>query len=342
MASLAEIRAKLLAQENNSSSSSSSGGGDNGIFPFWNLEENKSATVRFLNDGDTTNDFFWKERQMIRLDFPGIKGQADSRRVTVNVPCMEMWEPTGSCPVLAEVRPWFKDPSLEDMGRKYWKKRSYIFQGFVVNSELQEDATPDNPIRRFIMGPQIFNIIKQALMDPDFPALPTDMEEGTDFKIHKTTKGQYADYSTSNWARRERSLDENERAAIDTHGLFNLNDFMPAKPTAEGLDAIRRMFEASVDGQLYDPEEFGQFYRPPGVSAPAGGASAASPSVAPSPAPLPASQQLRVEESVVQDTGWQDPAPAAEPTPAPAPAASEEPKASAQDILAAIRARKEG
>ena len=122
MATLAEIRAKLLAQENTGGSRTA--GGDNAIFPFWNLAENTSATVRFLNDGDTTNDFFWRERQMIRLDFAGVKGQADGKRVTVNVPCMEMWEPAGSCPVLNEVRAWFKDPSLEDMGRKYWKKRS--------------------------------------------------------------------------------------------------------------------------------------------------------------------------------------------------------------------------
>ena len=333
--SLAEIRAKLQAQENKGPSSS--GGGDNAIFPFWNLAENTSATVRFLNDGDTTNDFFWKERQMIRLDFPGIKGQADSRRVTVNVPCMEMWEPAGSCPVLAEVRPWFKDPSLEDMGRKYWKKRSYIFQGFVVQSDLQEEQTPENPVRRFIMGPQIFNIIKQALMDPDFPAMPTDVEEGTDFKIHKTTKGQYADYSTSNWARRERSLDQNERSAIDTHGLHNLNDFMPSRPSAEQVDAIRRMFEASVDGQLYDPEEFGQFYRPPGMAAPANSAPASAPATAPTPAPQP------VAEATPAPAPAPEPAPAPAPQPAPVaeatPAEPGETK-SAQDILAAIRARK--
>ena len=331
MASLAEIRAKLLAQENTGSSGSRSGG-DNAIFPFWNLAENTSATVRFLADGDVTNDFFWKERQMIRLDFPGIKGQADSRRVTVNVPCMEMWEPAGSCPVLAEVRPWFKDPSLEDMGRKYWKKRSYIFQGFVVNSDLQEDSQPENPIRRFIMGPQIFNIIKQALMDPDFPAMPTDAEEGTDFKIHKTTKGQYADYSTSNWARRERSLDENERNAIETHGLHNLNDFMPARPSAEQLDAIRRMFEASVDGQLYDPEEFGQFYRPAGMQAPA---QTSAPAPQPAPAPVAETPAPEAAPAPVVET----PAPA--PAPEPAMAGGDDgDKPSAQDILAKIRARK--
>ena len=36
--------------------------------------------------------------------------------------------------------------------------------------------------------------------------LPTDYVAGTDFRLSKTTKGQYADYSTSKWARKESAL----------------------------------------------------------------------------------------------------------------------------------------
>ena len=143
MASLAEIRAKLASMENNKSSSQSSTGGDNAIYPHWNIDEGTSAVLRFLPDADTDNTFFWQERQMIRLSFPGVKG-GDSKPVTVQVPCAEMYGDT--CPVLTEVRPWFKDAGLEDMGRKYWKKRSYIFQGYVTENPLNE-TTPENPIR---------------------------------------------------------------------------------------------------------------------------------------------------------------------------------------------------
>ena len=89
MASLAEIRAKLLAQESNSSGKRSAGGGDNAIFPHWNIPEGTSATLRFLPDADESNTFFWKERQMIRLEFPGIKGHDEHKPVTVQVPCIE-------------------------------------------------------------------------------------------------------------------------------------------------------------------------------------------------------------------------------------------------------------
>ena len=260
MATLAEIRAKLLEKEQRTGGSFQS---DNAIYAFWNIPENSTATLRFLPDLDETNTFFWKERQMIRLSFPGIKGQDESRSVTVQVPCVEMWG--DACPVHAEIRPWFKDPSLEDEGRKYWKKRSYIFQGFVTDNPMSDDQPPENPIRRFIINPSIYKIISAALMDPDFPEIPTDFEAGTDFKLTKTQKGQYADYSTSNWARRERSLDQTERDAIQTNGLFNLNDYMPKRPNNEEIKVIFEMFESSVAGELYDPERFGSYYTPQGV-----------------------------------------------------------------------------
>lgn len=329
---LAEIRAKLQAQEDRGRGNQQrQGGGDNAIFAHWNIPEGSSATLRFLPDADENNTFFWKERQMIRMEFSGVKGGDENKPVTVQVPCVEMWDET--CPVHAEIRPWFKDPSMEDMARKYWKKRSYIFQGFVADSgEYQEDSLPDNPIRRFVISPQIYKIISQALMDPDFQEIPTDYEMGTDFKVTKGKKGQYADYGTSNWARRERSLNEQERAAIETHGLFNLNDFLPKRPGKDELNAIFEMFEASVDGQLYDPERFGAYYRPYGVEAPAG-ASTPAPAPAPTPAPTPA-----VEAA---------PAPAAEPAPAPvaetvtAGGGDDGAAPSAADILAAIRSRKD-
>ena len=118
------------------------------------------------------------------------------------------------------------------------------------------EETPENPIRRFVIGPQIFKLLKAALMDPDMENLPTDYDAGTDFRLTKTQKGQYADYSTSNWARKERSLNEAERQAIETHGLFDLNEFMPKRPSQDELNVIMEMFEASVDGELYDPQRF--------------------------------------------------------------------------------------
>lgn len=322
MATLDDIRAKLLSQQAKSENKGS-GGGDRAMFPFWNTPEGQSSTIRFLPDADPNNTFFWVERLVIRLPFQGVKGEHD-REVVVQVPCMEMYGE--SCPILSETRPWWKDNELQDLARKYWKKKSYIFQGFVVNSAFEEKDLPENPIRRFAINPSIFDIIKSSLMNPEMEDLPTDYDNGREFKLTKTVKGQYANYSTSNWSFKTRSLSDDERAAIDTHGLFNLKDFLPAKPSAEALEAIVEMFHASVNEEAYDPARWSNFYRPYGTSSQGGGAakddavdddSASAPAARPAPAPTPA--------------------PAA-----PAPAAAAAPKHDAADILARIKARNAG
>ena len=332
MASLAEIRARLQAADSNKGGQST-GGGDKSIYPHWNMEEGKEAVLRFLPDGNTKNTFFWAERAMIRLPFNGVKGEMDSKQVMVQVPCVEMWG--DACPILAEVRTWFKDKSLEDMGRKYWKKRSYIFQGFVRENPIGDDKTPDNPIRKFIIGPQLFTLIKGALMDPELEELPTDLLRGLDFRIAKTSKGGYADYNTSKWARKESALTEAEQAAVAAHGLYDLSTFLPKKPSAVELKVIKEMFEASVDGQPYDTERWGQYFRPAGVNAPAGSSltvdghgdvhdTPAKPAARPAPS-----------ANFDEDVDTAEKSFAAEPVAAPKPAQK------AEDILAMIRSRQQ-
>jgi hypothetical protein len=221
------------------------------------------------------------------------------------------------------------------MGRKYWKKRSYIFQGFVRENPLGDDKTPENPIRRFIIGPQIFTIIKGALMDPELEELPTDLLRGLDFRITKTSKGGFADYNTSKWSRKETALTEAEQAAIEKHGLFDLSTFLPKKPGDVEIKVIKEMFEASVDGQSYDTERWGQYFRPAGVNAPAGSAT-----------PAPATATAFVDgHGDVQEVAAK-PAPVAssdfdeDDTPvASAPVVKPAENKNAQDILAMIRSR---
>jgi hypothetical protein len=236
-----------------------------------------------------------------------------------------MYNDGTACPILAEVRGWFKDKSLEEMGRKYWKKRSYIFQGFVVEDPIKEDKIPENPIRRFIIGPQIYNIIRSALMDPELDELPTDFLKGLDFRIAKTSKGGFADYSTSKWSRRERALSDVEKAAIDSHGLFDLSGFLPKKPTDVELKVMKEMFEASVDGEAYDMDRWGQYFKPAGMGQATGD-------------PNKASARAPAVDEDADDAPVAVAAPVSAPA-APAPAAAAEGASRAQDILAMIRNR---
>lgn len=97
---------------------------------------------------------------------------------------------------------------------------------------------------------------------------PWDFEHGLNFYVKKTKKGEYANYDTSKWARKESALTDSQTAAMDQFGLSNLVDFIPNQPTSEQKDVMFDMFEASVDGKAYDPERWAEYYRPHGVDKP--------------------------------------------------------------------------
>jgi hypothetical protein len=208
-----------------------------------------------------------------------------------------------------------------------------LFQGFVRENPITDDKTPENPIRRFIISPQIFNLIKSALLDPELENLPTDYQGGLDFTVTKTSKGGYADYSTSKWSRKESALTAEEAAAIETHGLYNLKDFLPKKPSEVELKVMKEMFEASVDGQAYDAERWGNYYKPRGVTIVS--AESATP-VAQLATPAPADEEFETAPAVAAPV-VAEAAPAAPTAPVATPPAGG--TARAEDILAMIRNR---
>ncbi len=332
MASLAEIRARLQAQENKAQNKGNTQS-DNAIYPFWNMSEGATSTVRFLEDADPSNEWvFWVERNIIKLPFNGVKGKPDTKQVVVQVPCVEMFGE--NCPILAEVRPWYKDDTLKDMANKYWKKRSYLMQGFVRANPIGDDVTPANPIRRLIVSSQLFPLVKAVLTDLEVEELPTHQLKGLDFNIRKTmNKGGYAEYTTSSWARKETPLNETELAAIEAHGLYNLKDFLPKKPSEAELRIIKEMFEASVDGRAYDPDKWGAYYKPYGLDIPNSSPASTDNNSA------PAASGTTTAHPIVDETGvpWEeDNAATTQPVIVPPKTASAD---KAQDILQMIRAR---
>lgn len=345
---LDEIRKKLQALDARKGSTGQFSG-DKTTYAHWNIPEGTSATLRFLPDANEDNTFFWTERQLIKLPFPGIKGQDEHKPVVVQVPCVEMWDGKMSCPILNEVRPWWKDKSLEDTARKYWVKRTFYMQGFVKNDPMNETDSPENPIRKFIIGPQLFAIIKAALMDPDMACSPVDFINGTDFIVSKTSKGGYADYGTSKWARKESSLTEAQQDAIVKFPPVDLASYLPKRPTPEQLAIMFEMFQASLDGEMYDPAKWSQHYKPfgfdagvPHDDADGGEGTRASrpvytrPAPAPAPTPAPAST---VSESNNDDFDADPPASNTKEAETATASTSSAGGKSPQEILAMLRNR---
>jgi hypothetical protein len=95
---------------------------------------------------------------------------------------------------------------------------------------------------------------------------------------------------------------------------------------------MKEMFEASVDGKPYDPERWGQYFRPAGIAAPSA-SSTSAPVVDEEAAPAPVAPPKAAPAASSFDD---EEAPAAT-APVAKPAASG--GQNAQDILAMIRAR---
>jgi len=122
--------------------------------------------------------------------------------------------------------------------------------------------------------------------------------------------------------------------AINTHGLFNLSDFLPKKPGEVEVKVMQEMFEASVDGEAYDADRWSNYFRPSGMAARTGDPNTASTNG------TATSMTAATPEAPVAETAPAAPAPAA-PTPeaTPAPEAESAPAGDGADILAMIRAR---
>ena len=331
------MREKLRAEhdkKNNLGNKPTSG--DNAAFPFWNIPINSTATVRFLPDGNPDNEYFWLGREVIKLPFDGQIGgdYATDKPVTVTVPCMDMFTP-GTCPIIAETKPWWKQgPDREALARLYYKKKSYLLQGFVVASDLKEETPPANPIRRFVVFPSIFKIIEKSIMDSEMENSPDDYVGGRDFKITRTKPGQWADYTTSSWSFRTRPLNEAETVAIQQHGLFNLSQFRGAEPDANGIAMIRQMFHESLDGKPFDFAAYGHLYRAYGngqstedAAAAAIAATAAAPATPVAGTPAPRVVHAAEEPASVHEAA----------SPAAATVAPDGGKPNVQDILDRVR-----
>lgn len=261
MNAIEQLRAKLMAEKSTGTRPNYSEA-SNQVFPHWNAPNNSTTTVRFLPSIDNTELAFWKERQIINIPFATVEGHPELTNVIVQVPCVKMYDSKERCPINDATRE-FWGTDKEDIARTYWPKKSYLYQGFVVSSELDEKETPDNPIRRFIISKSIHSIIEASLLDPEMDSLPTDYDNGIDFRIIKTQGSQYANYNTSTFARKPRPLTQEERSAIETHGLYDFNDFLPRRPDANMMQVITEMFEESLKGDYSVYRlEWSEFYTP--------------------------------------------------------------------------------
>jgi hypothetical protein len=169
-------------------------------------------------------------------------------------------------------------------------------------------------------------------MDADMEELPTDYTAGRDFKLKKTRKGEYANYSSSSWSTRARPLSEEELEAVNKYGLYELKDFLPNEPDEDGIEVIKQMFKASVEEELYDPELWGEYFRPFGMQAPQGSSNSSSPK--PKATEAKAAPKPKQQDTSDDDDGDDEPAPSPK-----AKSSKSESKSDVNDALSSLRSR---
>jgi hypothetical protein len=106
---------------------------------------------------------------------------------------------------------------------------------------------------------------------------------------------------------------------------------LPKRPGEVELKVLKEMFEASVDGQAYDPDRWSQYYKPSGFQG------KGSDDVESAPAPVAKAAPAPVQSSAPFAADEEDDAPVAT-TPVATPDAKPSSQR-AEDILAMIRNR---
>ena len=206
------------------------------FYPFWKMELDQTALVRFLPDQDENNPMgFVVENLSHKLNING-------RERTV--PCLKMYGE--SCPCCELSRKYYNEKD-EKMGLKFWRRQDFIAQLLVLNSPFDYPHTDeDNPVRLVMLGPKIFKLIQAAFASGDLEHNPTDFVKGYDFRFTKSKQGQWADYTLSKFVPKPSPVPAD---LLERMELNNLSDYRTRKIDRATMEA---MIQADLSGSSFE------------------------------------------------------------------------------------------
>ncbi|MEM2159518.1 MAG: hypothetical protein QXN55_01035 [Candidatus Nitrosotenuis sp.] len=197
------------------------------------MEDDTTAVVRFLPDRNTSNPLgFLVENLQHELIINGEKKR---------VPCLTMYGE--KCPICELSRKYYNEKN-EDLGYKYYKKKSYIGQVIVIESPI--DNTDGELVKLIEFGPKIFKAIQAGFKSGDLEESPDDLKAGYNFRIKKTKSGKWSDYGTSTFSPKQTALDD---SLIESLNLYDLSEY---RTPYMDYDAIANMLLADQTGSTYE------------------------------------------------------------------------------------------
>lgn len=212
------------------------------FFPFWKAETDTVSTVRFLPDADAENPMgFLVENLTHSLTING-------KRETVA--CLKMYGE--ACPI-CELSARFYDKNSaeynEELGKQFYRKKSYIGQVLVLETPIDHDA--NQLVKLIEFGPQVFKQIQAAFQSGDLEEAPYELKGGYNFRFRKTKTGSGQNsYTTSNFAPKQTDVSDD---VIATMNLFNLSEYRTAKIDRTAVEAM--LVAASTGGTYEAPAE---------------------------------------------------------------------------------------
>jgi hypothetical protein len=298
------LREAFKKKESEGSSEGNTGFWDK-FYPFYKMDFDETVEFRFLPDLDEENPIgFIVENKYHELLINGKKKR---------IACLKMYGE--SCPCCEHSKKYY-DEGDEKMGKTFWRKIDYIAQGVIISTPFEYPIKADeNPVRMISIGPKLYKVIEAKIVKGDLDKMPYDMVDGYNFKIYKTHQGEYADYTTSDFARKSSGIPENLLTHLE---MYDLKKYRYGKIEREQMEA---MIEAFLTGRSYEEEK----------SNPAGSTGSAS-----LDNQLAAPKQTASADSVVQQFTQSAPAVVNEAAPASTG------KLSPQEILAKLKARQNG
>jgi hypothetical protein len=220
-----------------------SGGENDGwwskFFQFYKMNFDETVEFRFLPDLDQENPLgFIVENKYHELLINGKKKR---------IACAKMYDESCAC---CEHSQKYYDEGDEKMGKSFWRKIDYIVQGLIISTPFEYPIRADeNPVRMLSLGPKLYKVIEAKIVKGDLDEMPYDMVNGYNFRINKTKQGEYADYTTSDFARRSTPIPENFLPNLE---MYDLKNFRYGKIEREQMDA---MIEAFLTGRSYETEK---------------------------------------------------------------------------------------
>lgn len=210
------------------------------FFNFWKAPVDSVSTVRFLPDANQDNPMgFLVENLVHELTINGKREK---------VPCLKMYGE--SCPVCELSAQYYdeKNPMhSEELGKKFYRKKSYIGQVLVIDTPVEHDG--DQLVKLIEFGPQVFKQIQAAFQSGDLEEAPYELKGGYNFRFRKTLTGAGQNsYTTSNFAPKQTDVADDTLNAIT---LYDLSQYRTPKMDRAALEA---MLVAAQTGESYTAE----------------------------------------------------------------------------------------